>query len=777
MKCLNLFTAIFILLCVPIALSQVPKTLSYQGVLTDAGGNQIDGKVMLKFKLYDAPNGAGKMLWEESQEVEVTKGIFNAVLGSVTPMDLPFDMAYWLGISVDGGEEMAPRVQLTSSAYSMMARALPGVTVNDLGYVGIGTMTPEQMLHVAGNIKTNGTVYASAYSSNSPFIMEAPAGTERARIDDISGNFGIGTAAPAEKLDVAGTAQMTGFKLPTGAMSGYVLTSDGVGTGTWQQSSGGNGSTNHWNLTGNAGTTADNFLGTTDNQPLELRVNNQRIFRFELPNSSSPNIIGGFVGNKVTLTGVGLFGATISGGGNKGAVNWVTDNYGTIGGGAGNLAGRPTGSEITQAATYATIGGGQNNLASGLNSTIAGGADNEASGNNAAIGGGQWNLAERAYVTIAGGQMNEAIGVSTWASIGGGLRNKIANEEATISGGSDNQANGKWSTIGGGSGNVIIARYGTIAGGGRVESQNTFSANFVFDEHGTVGGGGWNAAGSIAGTKTDASFATVAGGRQNEAQALYSTIGGGSGNRVHGPYGTVGGGGNNQAGPDNNNFNVSYATVSGGENNEATGLHATIPGGHDNIASAGDSFAAGQMAEAKHGNSFVWNDGSLGVLTSRGFGTMTIRADGGVYFSVGGGEAWVEIYRKSVITGRTSEFRLIDTSFGAYLNGAGQWVNASDKNMKENLVAVDGQEVLDKLAGLSMSTWTHKNDPAVRHIGPMAQDFYGAFGMGGNDKAISTIDADGVALAAIQGLYQLVKQDNAELNKRIARLEAAIQNR
>ena len=298
----------------------------------------------------------------------------------------------------------------------------------------------------------------------------------------------------------------------------------------------------------------------------------------------------------------------------------------------------------------------------------------------------------------------------------------------------------------------------------------------MFDEHGTVGGGGWNAAGSIAGTKTDASFATVAGGRQNEAQALYSTIGGGSGNRVYGPYGTVGGGGNNQAGPDVN-FAVSYSTVGGGENNEATGLHATIPGGHDNIASAGDSFAAGQMAEAKHGNSFVWNDGSLGVLTSRGTGTMTMRANGGVFFSVGGGNAWVEIFRKSVISGRTATYRLIDTSTGAYLNQAGQWVNASDKNMKENLVAVDGQEILDKLAGLSLSTWTHKNNPAVRHIGPMAQDFYVAFGMGGDDKAISTVDADGVALAAIQGLYQLVKQENAELNKRIARLEAAIQNR
>ena len=165
----------------------------------------------------------------------------------------------------------------------------------------------------------------------------------------------------------------------------------------------------------------------------------------------------------------------------------------------------------------------------------------------------------------------------------------------------------------------------------------------MFDEHGTVGGGGWNAAGSIAGTKTDASFATVAGGRQNEAQALYSTIGGGSGNRVYDSYGTVGGGGNNQAGVDGNNFTASCATGGGGENNEATGLHATIPGGEDNIADGNRSFAAGWKAHAKHNKSFVWNDGSLssnnGVLTSRGTGTMTIRANGGVYFSVGGGRS------------------------------------------------------------------------------------------------------------------------------------------
>jgi len=143
---------------------------------------------------------------------------------------------------------------------------------------------------------------------------------------------------------------MTGFKLPTGAMSGYVLTSDAAGLGTWQQASGGNGSTNHWNLTGNAGTTTSNFLGTTDDQPLELRVNNLRGFRLE-PNPSSPNVIGGYLGNKVS---VNMVGATISGGGVEAAVNWVTDDYATIGGGAGNLAGRNP-ARGASPAPYATI--------------------------------------------------------------------------------------------------------------------------------------------------------------------------------------------------------------------------------------------------------------------------------------------------------------------------------------------------------------------------------------------------------------------------------------
>jgi len=84
--------------------------------------------------------------------------------------------------------------------------------------------------------------------------------------------------------------------------------------------------------------------------------------------------------------------------------------------------------------------------------------------------------------------------------------------------------------------------------------------------------------------------------------------------------------------------------------------------------------------------------------------------------------------------------------------------------------------VLEKVAAFPISTWYLKDDAAkVRHMGPMAQDLYAAFGLGDSDKAINSVDADGVALAAIQGLNQKVKTQEAEivaLKDRIASLES-----
>jgi hypothetical protein len=129
------------------------------------------------------------------------------------------------------------------------------------------------------------------------------------------------------------------------------------------------GSAIGWSLTGNAGTTPGvNFLGTSDNQPFEMRVNNVRALRLENIGSFfagySMNLIGGEVINQVSN---GAMGATISGGGwsnpnGLDSPNLVSANFGTIGGGAGNSA----------AAAYATIPGGFGNQASGVGSFAAG---------------------------------------------------------------------------------------------------------------------------------------------------------------------------------------------------------------------------------------------------------------------------------------------------------------------------------------------------------------------------------------------------------------------
>jgi len=105
--------------------------------------------------------------------------------------------------------------------------------------------------------------------------------------------------------------------------------------------------------------------------------------------------------------------------------------------------------------------------------------------------------------------------------------------------------------------------------------------------------------------------------------------------------------------------------------------------------------------------------------------------------------------------------------------GSGTWSSLSDRNAKENFQPVNPQEVLEQVVQMPITTWNYKaQDDSIRHMGPVAQDFYAAFGLGTDDAYIATVDADGVALAAIQGLYQRVQELEAQNTQQQAEIEA-----
>jgi hypothetical protein len=210
-----------------------------------------------------------------------------------------------------------------------------------------------------------------------------------------------------------------------------------------------------WALSGNAGTTAGpNFLGTSDNQALELRVNYQRALRL-VPQASSPTLIGGSAVNSVAA---GVAGAVISGGGSAANPNSVAADYGVVAGGASNV--------VQTGSTYGAILGGRDNLISGdaSYSIIGGGSGNVvgASGGWVAVGGGLKNTAGSWWTAIGGGQSNSATAVS--ATVAGGTYNRAAADYASIGGGRGNRARGNFATVPGGEGNDAYGDYSFGAG-------------------------------------------------------------------------------------------------------------------------------------------------------------------------------------------------------------------------------------------------------------------------------------------------------------------------
>jgi len=507
--------------------------------------------------------------------------------------------------------------------------------------------------------------------------------------------------------------------------------------------------------------------------------------------SSFRAVIGGGDANVIRTNGDF---ATIAGG----YRNLINSNalYSAIGGGSGNIIGTNS--------AYSVIGGGAaNSIASDSGiSTVAGGTANGIGTNSAdsAIGGGSNNNigSDSGFGTIAGGGGNRIGTNSAYSAIGGGNNNNIAPNAllSTIAGGLANiiGTNSSSSTIGGGGGNDIgsASPYATIAGGnnngiGRNSTYSSIGGGYFNDvgtnsAENTIGGGHDNNIGS------NSDYNTIAGSFFNNVgtNSNRNAIGGGDNNTIgdnldssviaggragfiddRSSFCVIGGGFSNDIFADSSSSiiaggrgheigtNTLACVIGGGEGNviARNSDYATIPGGFGNFAT-NRAFAAGSTARANHIGAFVWGDTS-GVLASTNANSVTMRAAGG--------------------------YRLFSTvGVGTFLApGGGSWAAMSDRNAKENFEPVNPRAVLDKVAALPMTTWNYKTQSKeIRHIGPMAQDFKATFDVGEADTTITSIDADGVALAAIQGLNQKLQEElkrrdaeNADLKQRLTRLE------
>ncbi len=644
-----------------------PSTVTYQGRFLENDA-PVTGPAEMQFTLWDAASGGALIASNTPPTVAVTasNGLFMAAL-DFGPGAFP-GAGRWVQVAARTGlapfVALTPRQPITATPYAITAANLTGAVPGS----GLG-----------------GT-YGNAVTFNN------------------AGNSFTGNGAGLTSLNAS---QLTTGTVPEARVDASIARTSQV-----------------WGLGGNAGTTPGaSFLGTTDNQPLEFKVNGQRALRLEPQlGGLTVNVVGGASGNHVAP---GVVGATIAGGGRSSSklTNSVASDYATIGGGYVNtIASNSFGAVIS--------GGGFNRIE--INSPYA------------VIAGGQNNLisSNASHAFIAGGTNNSIAAGAQFGFIGGGRGNRVQNQWAVAMGNSTTA-----------SGNYSIAM-----GSGTVASGVASTAM------------GWSS--------TASGVASTAMGIVTTASGVASTA-------------------------------MGSGTVASGEGSTATGNDTTASGqnstsmGNTTTASGYSSTAMGRRALANNRGSFVWADSQNADFASTADNQFSIRASGGVrlsddtsalsfgntgrqmlnlwgtthaigvqanttYFRTGTRFSW---YRGGTFsntenspgTGGTVAMTL--TSSGLTVNGT--FISSSDRNVKQDFQPVDSLAVLDKVVALPLSEWTYQADEErSRHVGPMAQDFRAAFGLGADDKHIATVDADGVALAAIQGLNRKVEVQRAAMEQK-----------
>ncbi|WP_223639065.1 tail fiber domain-containing protein [Corallococcus sp. EGB] len=267
-------------------------------------------------------------------------------------------------------------------------------------------------------------------------------------------------------------------------------------------------------------------------------------------------------------------------------------------------------------------------------------------------------------------------------------------------------------------------------------------------------------------------FVSFAGGNKTLASA-YGTVAFGDQCTASGVVAACMGSTNTASGTAS--FTAGASNVASGFTSMAVGYTSTATGqgsvalGYRNSANADYSMALGQRA-ASGGfkGSFIWADNSItdSVVANTASNQFLARASGGFRF-------------------RTNSTLSTGCDLPA---GSGVFSCTSDRATKEDFRRVDAEAVLAKVAAMPVDSWRYKSEAdGVRHVGPVAQDFRAAFGLGADDKSIGLLDIDGVNMVAIQALARRTEELNAksaevdalkaqmaELQRGLSRLEAAV---
>ncbi len=645
-----------------------------------------------------------------------------------------YDLRFAVFDAATAGTELGSTL---TNATTPLSNGLFTVTLD----FGTGIFTgPARWLEIA--VRTNG---AGGFFTLSPRQALTPAPYAITAGNVISGGLAAGTYGNAVTLNNAAN-QFSGSFAGNGANV----------TNVNAASLGGLASSNFWQSGGN-NVAAGKFLGSTNNQPVEIRANNLKAMQFAYASNAvsgySPNLIGGHTANYARS---GVVGATIGGGGNTGVfgTNAVLADFGTVLGGQGNTASGKysTAGGLLSAANgqYATAFGGVStagadfatamgqSTASGTNSTAMG--QSSATQNNATAMGNSsaTNFAATAMgSSTAGGYGATALG----SSLANGWRSSALGYSTAL---------GSYSTALGASSTASGANASTAMGASQAVDPYCTAMG---SSHAGGNGLGSGAYATATGSNCWATgLASIAMGYDTDANG-FGAIAMGIGTKASGEGSFAMGGGY---------FHNPPFTIASGDYSIAMGTATTASGnysvaiGSSCSASGNYAFAGGTEAQAVHAGSFVWCDSLAQTGSSQGVNTFTVRASGGIYLFTSGGATGVQV--------------------GA---GGGSWSSISDRNAKENFQPVNAQDVLARVAALPLTSWNYKTqEKTIRHLGPMAQDFYAAFNVGEDEKHITTVDADGVALAAIQGLNQNLEETRTELKRRdaeIAELRARLE--